>query len=558
MNERHNNLTRRNFLTSAAAAAAMTALVGCAPHHEDAGEDGELASTSQGWLGAPPEIDESQIASTLNTSLLIIGAGNGGLCAAATAADEGIDFMLCEKNASVQTTRVCIGAVGTRSQQELGISIDSQRLLNEATRYASGACNQRVWKVWIDESAEMLDWMDAIMGERAIVDPSHDGVATGGTNYYVPSIMHLYGEQDRNERLAEYLSEHDHNIYFGYDLKKILLNDDKSVAGALFETDEGIVRINAEDIILATGGYPANRAMIEDIAPLVARCVTAAGYSPSNDGYGLRAAMWAGAQKDLYSAPMIFDRGAVRPGVDAGYDSEGQSAGFRSDYGNAGQFNLGSQPFMKVNRFGRRFTNESAPYDFICHAAAHQPGGVWCQVIDANAKEDIMRFETIGCSMITQMVAMMPDELDVLYADDIERGFMARAESIEELADKLGFEGENKQAFLDEVDRYNSFYDAQSDSDFGKEAYRLSSLRKAPFYGTWFGGTLLTTLDGIIIDEDMRAISENGSPIQGLFAIGDCSGSMFNGNYPEYIPGCAVGRTMTFGRHAVKYIAAHR
>ena len=43
--------------------------------------------------------------------------------------------------------------------------------------------------------------------------------------------------------------------------------------------------------------------------------------------------------------------------------------------------------------------------------------------------------------------------------------------------------------------------------------------------------------------------------IEGLYAAGDCSGSVFANNYPEYIVGCACGRTITFSRHAVRHMA---
>ena len=42
----------------------------------------------------------------------------------------------------------------------------------------------------------------------------------------------------------------------------------------------------------------------------------------------------------------------------------------------------------------------------------------------------------------------------------------------------------------------------------------------------------------------------------GLYAIGDCSGSFFATNYPEYIVGVAAGRSVTEGRQVVKLIAA--
>ena len=77
----------------------------------------------------------------------------------------------------------------------------------------------------------------------------------------------------------------------------------------------------------------------------------------------------------------------------------------------------------------------------------------------------------------------------------------------------------------------------------------------SPFYGCWYGGTLLTTVDGLCINEDMQVLDEASNVIEGLYAAGDCSGSLFSGNYPEYLVGCACGRTVTFGRHAVKHAA---
>ena len=66
------------------------------------------------------------------------------------------------------------------------------------------------------------------------------------------------------------------------------------------------------------------------------------------------------------------------------------------------QYNPGTQPFLKVNRNGERFANESCPYNDIVYAAAHQPGRVYAQICDANILEDAKRFHTIGCSAQTR------------------------------------------------------------------------------------------------------------------------------------------------------------
>ena len=91
--------------------------------------------------------------------------------------------------------------------------------------------------------------------------------------------------------------------------------------------------------------------------------------------------------------------------------------------------------------------------------------------------------------------------------------------------------------------------------DFGKEAYRLAELRTPPVFGATLGGTLLTTIDGVRINADCQALNADFEPIEGLYCAGDCSGSLFSGNYPDQMHGVACGRTMTEALHVVKLLA---
>ena len=570
-------LSRRSFLTGAAATGALAAfgLAGCAPQGKqdataDAAEPANAAgsdanaSAADDWLGSAPDFAANDIKETKQTDLLIIGAGNGGMAAAATAADLGIDFMLCEKSGSVQRTRHWFGAINTKYTEAAGVHVDEGRLLNEFSRYASGQCDQRVIRVWIKESASVVDWIDPILTQAGMTcafdnDIDHE---TGGTSFALFPMEHYYSGKDaagealeRNKVLLSYINDKGYDVTYNHKLIKLVQDDAGKVTGAIFEADGGYVQVNAaKGVLLTTGGYTSNAEMLRACNPMVDRCVTLQYGSPNNVGEGIKAGIWAGAQKDSIGAPMIFDRGAVKPGENAGIISgPGEVATFA---GTDKQFNLGSQPLMKVTRDGKRFVNESTPYDFCCFAAAEHEGGVFCQVFDSNLKEDVKRFSTIGCSrQPQQLLAKEADTpLDEIYADQLEKGTMVKADTVEELADKLGFQGEAKEAFLAEVEKYNGFYDAQEDADFGKEAYRLSELRTAPFYGIWYGGSLLTTVDGLRINEDMQVLNAESKPIEGLYAAGDCSGSIFGNNYPEYIVGCACGRTITFARHAVRHM----
>lgn len=81
-------------------------------------------------------------------------------------------------------------------------------------------------------------------------------------------------------------------------------------------------------MLLACGGFPGNPYMMEQLDPLGTSVTTACSYSPADKGYGIRAAVWAGANLDKEAAPMLFDRGIVAPGVDAGYvDSDSAFGG---------------------------------------------------------------------------------------------------------------------------------------------------------------------------------------------------------------------------------------
>ncbi|MFQ9179389.1 MAG: FAD-binding protein [Eggerthella lenta] len=117
----------------------------------------------------------------------------------------------------------------------------------------------------------------------------------------------------------------------------------------------------------------------------------------------------------------------------------------------------------------------------------------------------------------------------------------------------LGIPAENLKKT---VERQNENYDNQVDPDFGKEAFRLSPVRKAPFYGVRTSGYMLCTLDGITINENFQAVNEEGEAIEGLYVTGVDSGSYYAHTYPNMSTGNCCGRSVTFARMIGKALAA--
>ena len=524
------------------------------------------------WLGKEPDIDEAAITETVDTDILIVGAGNGGMFAAAYAAANGLNFRVIEQNANVQDTRHWYGAVDSAAAKEAGEpATDKAKLLSEISRYASGKCDQRVVKTWINESAAMHDFMRSILEDKYgwVCDFTSGSEAAWpaenaehNTDYLYPVQEHNYMASEsasgtpRNELLLQYIQELGYDVDFKTSLAKLEKNSEGRITGIIAQSteDDHFIRYNAnKGVLLACGGFPGNPYMMEQLDPLGTSVTTACSYSPADKGYGIRAAVWAGANLDKEAAPMLFDRGIVAPGVDGGYVDSDSAFGGKAFPGKIRQYNPGTQPFLKVNRNGERFANESCPYNDIVYAAAHQPGRVYAQICDANILEDAKRFHTIGCSAQTRNGGekYIQGKMD----EAIEAGALFKCDTLDELADKMGFTGAAKDTFLATVERYNELYDKQNDEDFGKPAYRLSAIRTAPFYGCWLGASLLTTEQGIAINEKGQALDTNNQPMEGLYITGDMSGSFFANNYPCLMAGVAMGRTLTYAMKAVKQMA---
>lgn len=524
------------------------------------------------WLGKEPDIDETAITETVDTDILIVGAGNGGMFAAAYAAANGLNFRVIEQNANVQDTRHWYGAIDSAAAKEAGEKpADRAKLLSEISRYASGKCDQRVVKTWINESAAMHDFMRSILEDKYgwVCDFTSGSEAAWptenaehNTDYLFPVQEHNYMASEsasglaRNELLLQYIQELGYDVDFKTSLAKLEKNSEGRITGIIAQSteDDHFIRYNAnKGVLLACGGFPGNPYMMEQLDPLGTSVTTACSYSPADKGYGIRAAVWAGANLDKEAAPVLFDRGVVAPGVDGGYVDSDTAFGGKAFPGKIRQYNPGTQPFLKVNRNGERFANESCPYNDIVYAAAHQPGRVYAQICDANILEDAKRFHTIGCSAQTRNGGekYIQGKMD----EAIEAGALFKCDTLDELADKMGFTGAAKDTFLATVERYNELYDKQNDEDFGKPAYRLSAIRTAPFYGCWLGASLLTTEQGIAINEKGQALDNNNQPMEGLYITGDMSGSFFANNYPCLMAGVAMGRTLTFAMKAVKQMS---
>lgn len=553
------NLFKAAGVTAIAAAAAGT-LTGCGKGYVNDAEDKNLttqAPAGPSWLGSAPEIAESDITETIDTEVVVVGCRTGGLPAVISAAENGAKVLGIEQMSAIATPREDLGAINSRYQlaafEEFPqFEIDKMEAMEDIVRYANGFVNYDLIKLWADESGAMIDWIADIVernGEFKMWFEGSIGTENTGARDKAWATGHSPERLTDDEAVTFGTCLRDYAIELGaefrYDtmLVKCEQNSDGRVTSVICQdgNDLHYIRVNAsKGVILATGGYVSNTEMVEARQAWNNRLKINVPVGGSCTGDGIKAAMWCGASIDPLGCAVTFNRACCKPDEVAGSDLKGK------------WFWFGEQPFLKVNLNGKRFCNESGPYDYMLHSAYMQPYHTYVDIWDSDYVEQVKQLNEVGCCRLYPFDNGAPSNMPVSlmgkkFEELEEAGYIQKADTMEELAEKLNLPVE---ATVETWNRYNMFAEQGKDEDYNKEPYRLTSLTHPPYYGVRTGSWFLATIDGISINTDMHAVDEAGKQIEGLFMVGNDSGGFFSVSYPNLMTGLAAGRTMTFGRRA--------
>lgn len=348
-------------------------------------------------------------------------------------------------------------------------------------------------------------------------------------------------------------------IWLRSPMKGLVFDDNHIITGATVERNGQLVTINAaRGVLLASGGFSHNSQMRKSYQPSpIGTQWTMA--QPGDKGDAISAAVSIGAATALMDdawyrimallkkhpwtvltencrwGPVILDKVKNKP-VWAQYERSHPHA-------------------IVVDRAGNRFTNESQSYVSFVHDQYAQnkitPAIPAYLIIDSRHRK---RYP---------MANMMPGWT---LKRALDSGTLTEAETLPELARKVGI---SVDGLGQTVARFNAMARKGIDEDFdrgataydkcqGDPAYEpnpcLGSIEKSPFYAVELWPGDLGTKGGILTDDFARALRDNGTVIEGLYATGNCSASVMGRQYPG--PGSTLSPAMTFAYIAMDHMAS--
>jgi 3-oxosteroid 1-dehydrogenase len=213
-----------------------------------------------------------------------------------------------------------------------------------------------------------------------------------------------------------------------------------------------------------------------------------------------------------------------------------------------------------VNLSGKRFMNESMPYVEACH---HMYGGEYGQ--GPGPGENVPAWLVFDQQYRDRYIFAGLQPGQRIPKKWLESGVVVKADTLAELAEKTGVPTEALSAT---IERFNGFARTGVDEDFhrGESAYdryygdptnkpnpNLGEIKHAPFYAAKMVPGDLGTKGGIRTDVHGRALRDDGSIIEGLYAAGNVSSPVMGHTYPG--PGGTIGPAMTFGYLAALHLA---
>lgn len=504
------NMSRRSFLKGTAVGALGLAVTQLVPAIAEEGSDKAFEQTID-WAA---EYDA-----------IVVGFGGAGASVAITAADNGAKVLLLEKAPEGKAggnSAICMQWICNTTDKEATVKYI------KALRGKFTTPSDEMIERYVDGMTENFEWIKSLGAEDPQVFNYVEFPELEGSDSFAPFTVagntgmspDAFGGDGAAYRLLKENVMKRENITVWYEAAaKRLIQDGatKMIHGVTVSIDGQEINVRAKNaVVLACGGFENNPEMQQDYADRYFWPST--GNAHFNTGDGIRMALDVGAD--------LWHMGNLVTNIEF-YDEEKQYSTFAFQ---------GTSRGIMVGPDGTRFADEGARR---CHGKFNF-SGTWMNSPLPDYMYSI--FDTDGRAQ---------GRLHFTWSDDsqeeIDKGWVAEGETIEELCEKIGLDAAVVQA---SIDKWNSFVDGGEDLAFGRTK-NMVKIEKAPFYAVKITPCMGNTQGGPRKNIDGQVLTPYGEVIPHLYANGEL-GDIWSNCYQA---SCNLGGGMIFGRIIGKEIA---
>jgi succinate dehydrogenase/fumarate reductase flavoprotein subunit len=491
--------------------------------------------------------------------VVVVGFGYAGGVAAIAAHDAGAKVLLIEKMDAPGGISICAGG-GIR------LSTNRDSALQYLERTNDGTTPHAVHEAFVDEMMAIEDFVATLAavndGELKHVDRKGNYPFPGHDDMYFLEVDHIPGfDSDREypharahrngpklfKVLHDNVRARDIDMRLGTAAVRLIAGAGNEVRGLWIENADGRKAVKARrGVVLACGGFEADYEMQRQYWQ-VYPVITAA--FRGNTGDGIRMALDVGA--DLWHMWHYHGSYGFRhPDPDYPFSIRVKRL---PDWTPTVREPGVEMAWILVDKTGKRFTNEYAPY---AQDTGHRPLDVFdpvtqsfpnvpCfMIVDENGRKAYPLGSTIFNDTAVEPYFWSEDNLK-----EVQNGILKKADTVDELAALIGCDASVLQG---SIDRWNAACAAGRDDDHGRGPKTMMPIATPPYYMGEIWPVVSNTQGGPVHDEKNRVLNPFGEPIPRLFEAGECGGIWGF----LYVGGANLTECFVGGRIAGRHVAA--